>query len=244
MQKKLLKFGLITLLLFSSVKANASILYNQNQVKQNIKLEKVVKRINQKYSKKNLEYFSRGFLQFKEQKFVQDSEINELIQGTYLTKEEKEKARYTIDGINFQSDYAIMIDSNFYHLGDNKKKWYPAKKDPEGTFYETKFTLSNIQDMENPKLGLEVFSADSDNKIYLNGKLIGFTPKISKKQWGNLVKKYKENTPFLYGELPVSEYLKKGENIVRIESRKSGIIFKNYDDFLIRRIQIVYNKNE
>ena len=246
MKERLLKWGLSAVLLLSLAnKFNSGILYSQKQLYQGVKLEQVVDKIKKKYPKKNLEYFSKGFLQFAKGEFVKDSEIEEMVKGLNPEKEKAvEDPNYVIDRVNFDADYAIMLDSNFYHLGDGTKKWYPVKKQAEGIFYEKKFEIKNLDEMTNSRLGIEVFSADSENKVYLNGELIGFTPRISKGNWESLMKKYKENCPFLYGEIFVSKYLRKGENTIKIESKKSGRIFKSYDDFLMGRVQIVYDKKE
>ncbi len=240
-KNKLIKWALSVALLFSLAnKANSGILYSENQIKQNINLEQITNKINQKYPKKQLEYFSKGFLQFKDNEIIKDSEINNLIQKL------NNKPNKTIDGVNFYNDYYIMIDSEPHHIGDGRKDWFPIKKNPEATNYEKKFILENPKNIKNPKLALETFSSDSDNKIYLNRKQIGILPKISKKQWGDLMKKYKKRAPFLYKEFDVSKYLKTGENIIKVESEKPRGFFKTYDDFIIRRIQIIYSevKNE
>jgi len=242
MKKRLIKWGLVAaLLLRLTNNTNSGILYSQKQVKQNVKLEQVVSKIEKKHHKKP-EYFSRGFLQFKEGQFVQDKEIDKMIQDLSPDKEKaKTDPNHIIDGVNFYDNYCIMIDPNTHHIGDGVKKWMSVQE-PEGAVYERKFTLENLKDMKNIKLGMEVFSSDSDNRVYINNKLIGFAPKMKKSQWGNLMEKYKQRTPFLYKELHVSKYLEEGENTVRIESKKSGLILRSHDDFLVRRIQMVYDK--
>lgn len=245
MKNKLIKWGVSAALLLGIVNnAFSGILYSQKQVKQNVKLEQVLERIRKKYPKKQIEYFSKGFLQFKEGEFVKDSEIERMIEDL---NPDKGKAvtdpNYVVDGVNFNVDYTVVLDEEPHHIGDGRKEWFPVKKDPEGTFFEKKFIIKKLKDMRNPRITLEVFSADSDNNVHLNGKLVGLTPKITKKQWENLMNKYKNGCPFLYGEIPLDN-LKEGENIVKIESKKSGRIFKSYDDFMIRRIQIVYGGEE
>ena len=232
---------LVGALLVGASRANAGILYSQKQAKQDVKLGQVVKRVEKKYPGKKAEYFSRGFLQFKEQKFVKDSEIEEMIQEL---NPEKQRAvvdpNYAVDGVNFDDDYCVMIDSNSHHIGDGEKDWMPIPK-PEGTVYEKKFIIKDLEEMGNLRLSMEVFSSDSKNKVYLNGIVVGMVPKMEKGKWGDLMKKYRGETPFLYGELKIDN-LKEGENVVRIESEKSGFLFKSYDDFMMRRVQIVYNK--
>lgn len=224
-------------------KVDAGILYSEKQVKQDVNLEQVFEKVKKKYPKEKVEYFSRGFLQFKQGEFAKDSEIEEAIQDL---NPEKQRARtdpnYVIDGVNFKDGYCVMIESNTHHIGDGEKDWMPIKK-PEGTIYEKKFVIENLEDMKNSRLSMEIFSSDSNNKVYLNGKNIGVAPKMKKGAWGTLMKKYREAAPFLYGELKVSN-LKQGENVVRLESEKSGMILKSYDDFLVRRLQIVYEKKE
>ena len=94
-------------------------------MKQNVNLEKVSERIKQKYPKKNIEYFSRGFLHFKEKKFIQDTEIDKLIQDSFSDPNN------LIDGANFYSDYTVLIDDKLHHIGDGKKDWMPLPE-PEG----------------------------------------------------------------------------------------------------------------
>jgi len=244
---------IITLILAGLAgKANSGILYSSNQknqdsktkIQQNIRLEEIIEKTKQKYPKKELKYFSRGFLQFqikdKELEFIQDKEINNLIQK--LNKDSNDSN--SIEAINFYDNYTIIIDPEPHHLGDGRKEWYPVKKEPEGNVYEKKFNIKDIKAMENPRLSLEAFSSDSDNKIYLNEKLIGFVPKMSKKRWKAIIKRYKEKTPFIHGELSVAKYLKQGENTIRIESEKPKGLFKTYDDFIIGNLQVVYNKSD
>lgn len=222
-------------------KANSSILYSQKQVKQEVKLENILTKIKQKYPNKSVEYFSRGFLQFKQGELMQDSEIDKIIQNTCLTQEEKADPNYSIEAVNFNNDYCVMIEPNTHHIGDDEKSWFPIKK-PEAIFYEKKFIMENLKDLKNPRLGIETFLSHADNLVYINGQKVGILPRITKKQWGDLLSKYKDKTPFLYGELDVSKYLKQGENILRIESVDYGKLFSNYNNFMIRRMQIVYNK--
>ena len=219
-------------------KANSSILYTQKQAKQDVKLEEVLTRINQKYPGKNPEYFSRGFLQFKPGELVNDVEISKLIQDSYL-KDSNDSNE--VESINFNNNYCIMIEQNAHHIGDDEKSWFPIKKS-EAVFYEKIFTIEDINDLKNPRLGIETFLAHADNLVYINGKKIGFLPRITKKQWGDLLSKHKDKTPFFYGELDVLGVLNKGENTLRIESVDYGKFSSNYNDFLIRRMQIVYDK--
>jgi len=242
--KKGAGIGIVTasLLFGLTDRIDAGILYSQKQVQQGVKLEQVLERIGKKYPKKQVEYFSKGLLQFKEGEFVKDPEIEKMI-GDLNSEKEKAKTdpNYVVDGVNFYSDNTSIIDSKFHHIGDNVKDWLPIKE-PEGTSYEKKFIIKNLEGFKNPRLGMEVFTCDSENNVYLNGKQIGFAPNISKSKWGDLMKKYKGKSPFLYGEVDISKELKEGENTIRIESKRSGGIFKNYDDFLMGRIQIVYER--
>ncbi|MDP3026456.1 MAG: hypothetical protein Q8N63_02020 [Nanoarchaeota archaeon] len=243
MKNKLIKLGISAALLLGTINnAFSGILYSQKQVQQEVKLEQILEKIEKKYPKKQIEYFSRGFLQFAKEEFVKDSEIEKMIQGLNPNNEKAATdPNYAVDGVNFYSGNTFMIDSKLHHIGDGVKDWMLIKN-PEGAVYEKKFILKNIKDMKNPRLGMEVFTADSNNKIYLNGKLVGFTPKMSKGKWGDLMNNYREDSPFLYGELDISKELKEGENTIRIESEKSGIILKSYDDFLMGRLQIAYDK--
>jgi len=244
MKKRLRELGfLAALLIGTTANLNAGILYSsvqkdknsmsETKVKQKVNLDAVLSQIKQKYPVKKLEYFSRGFLQFEQGDFIRDSKIANNILGL----------GNSIDAANLYADFCIMLDPNFYHVGDGKKKWFPVNKEPDGKTYTIKFNIDDFSKLKNPRLGLEIFTSDSENPIYLNGKLLGYAPYMGKGKWGDIMKKHKENCPFLYGEIPISNSLKEGENILRIESKKSrGLFGAKYDDFLMRRIQIVYSK--
>lgn len=241
--KKGAGIGIATAALLLGSRTDAGILYSQKQVQQGVKLEQVLDIIRKKYPQQEVESFSRGFLQFRQGAwFVQDSEIDKMIQNLSPDKEKaKTDPNYAVDGANFYSENTFMIDSKLHHLGDEAKDWMPIKE-PEGIVYEKKFILKNLEGFKNPRLGMEVFTCNLENRVYLNGEQIGFAPNISTGKWAGLIKKYEGKSPFLYGEVNIFKCLKEGENTIRIESKQSGRIFKNYDDFLIRRIQIVYDK--
>ena len=235
--KNLLRTGIsaIGILTVLSGNANPGILYSQEQTTQNTRLEEVVKKIGEKYPGKKPEYFSRGFIQFKGGEFIPDPEITTLIQTSPQTSPDN---KHLIDGANLYDDSCQMIDSELHHIGDDNKDWFIIEK-PEGLTYQKTFTI-NSQIPYNTRLGLEALFSDSGNKIYINNHEVGIVPQLTKSKWGKLLKQYNDETPFVYGEIDITEQLKQGENTIRIESRKKGGIFKKYDDFMIRRLQILY----
>jgi hypothetical protein len=229
------------ILYFSSQETSDSI--PVTKVKEEVDLGSIISRVKEKYPNKHLEYFSRGFLQFQEGKFIQDNEIDKSIKDLDI-ENGKRDSDYKIDGANFNADSLFMIDPDPHHIGDDKKSWLPIQK-PEGLAYEKKFVLNNLESMNHPRLGIEVLLPNAENPVYINGQQVGFLPRIPKKEWSSLLQEYKSKTPFLYGEIPIAKYLTPGENTVRIQSVSSGGLFsKNYNNFMIRRIQIVYNRGD
>ncbi|MBR9705835.1 hypothetical protein GOV14_02250 [Candidatus Pacearchaeota archaeon] len=205
------------------------------KTQQNVNLEDITKKIKQKYPKKDVQYFSRGFLQFSGYELVQDDEINKSIQQKSLIGK--------IDSANLSVDSVLMIDPYLHHIGDGEKDEFIIPK-PEGTTYEKKFTLKGLNNVQNVRIAMEAIFSDSENKVYLNGHEIGIVPSISKKKWRKVLKRYRKDTPFIYGELNASKHLKQGENIIKIVSNKPRGLFKSYDDFMIRRVQLTYSENK
>ena len=240
-----MKLGLTAALLFGYVSnSGGGVLYSNKKIHNNINLEQVTKKINQKYPEKKLEYFSRGFIHFQDEKYIQDSEIREVIANLNPNKPLSiTDPNYAIDAANFNSDYSIMLDKKMRHIGDGVKKWMPVQK-PEGKFYEKTFNIENTKEMKNPKLALEALFPYANNDVYINGNKLGILPKQKKGTWSKLLKKHKEDLGFLYKEYDITPYLRQGLNTVRIESEKPKGWFKSHDDLIFRRIQIVHSKEE